>query len=151
MMMLSTLAFAALTLAGPQDSQAMTPDERLRQKIAGLMQKLDTDKDGVISRAEAGKMWPKLEPADENGDGGVTAKELYEAWSGDNKALTTNDPISERVDAVFTRCDKNEDGYLTKDEAGRLWARIVGADTDGDGKVNKKEVYTYWKEKVGAS
>ena len=52
MMMLSTLAFAALTLAGPQDSQALTPDEGLRRKIAGLMQKLDTDKDGVISYNE---------------------------------------------------------------------------------------------------
>ena len=140
---LSTLA--ALFLVTSADAQP-APTDALREKIDGLMQKFDKNEDGQISKSEAGRMWPKLVKADANRDGGVTSKEMYDAWSGGG-ALFDEDPIMQRVDGLFARFDKNEDGMLTKEEAGRLWPRIVGADTDGDGKVNKKDVYKHWTKK----
>ena len=145
MMKLTTLALATLALTAPVDAQPSL-DDGLREKIAGMMEKFDKNEDGQISKAEAGRMWSKLAKADANRDGGVTPKELYDAWSGGG-ALFDEDPIMQRVDGLFARFDKNEDGLLTKEEAGRLWPRIVGADTDGDGKVNKKDVYKHWTKK----
>lgn len=43
---------------------------------ARLFAKLDTNKDGKISKEEAGKLWDRLSKADANKDGFVTREEL---------------------------------------------------------------------------
>jgi hypothetical protein len=43
--------------------------------------------------------------------------------------------------ARFQKADKNNDGFLTKDEVGaERWERIKVADANGDGKVTKSEM-----------
>ncbi len=43
--------------------------------------------------------------------------------------------------AHFQKADKNNDGFLTKDEVGaERWERIKVADANGDGKVTKPEM-----------
>ena len=43
---------------------------------AKIFEKLDTNKDGKITEAEAGKRWARLSKADANKDGAVTKAEL---------------------------------------------------------------------------
>jgi hypothetical protein len=41
----------------------------------------------------------------------------------------------------FQRADKNNDGFLTRDEVGdKRWERIKVADSNGDGKVTEAEI-----------
>lgn len=57
-----------------------TTNEAMAQKrgarIGKIFQKLDTNKDGKITEAEAGKAWARLSKADANKDGAVTKAEL---------------------------------------------------------------------------
>ena len=49
---------------------------------ARIFAKLDTNKDGKISKAEAGDKWARLGKADANKDGFVTKEELKAAHKG---------------------------------------------------------------------
>jgi len=44
------------------------------------------------------------------------------------------------VEATFRRLDRNNDGFLTEQEAGPIWTRIKDGDKDKDGKVSLEEV-----------
>ena len=74
-----------------------------------------------------------LERADANGDGTITAAEFTDARA-----------------KMFTRLDRDNDGYLTKDDTPRLALRRSGngermqgmmlmLDKDGDGKISRDE------------
>ena len=74
-----------------------------------------------------------LERADANGDGTITAAEFTDARA-----------------KMFTRLDRNNDGYLTKDDTPRLALRRSGngermqdmllmLDKDGDGRISRDE------------
>lgn len=43
------------------------------------------------------------------------------------------------VDAVFRRLDRDRDGFVTAAEAGAMWDRVSGADSNGDGKISLEE------------
>jgi len=58
------------------------------------------------------------------------------------------DRVRERVAALMTRCDADEDGAITEAEAGKVWARISTADADEDGKVTGLELYKAWGGEV---
>jgi len=68
-------------LGGLLGSTALAGDDALKEKIAGLLEKFDSNKDGAISEEEAGKFWKRLARADFDKDGKVTGKEMYIAWS----------------------------------------------------------------------
>jgi hypothetical protein len=68
-------------LGGLLGSTALAGDDALKEKIEGLLDKFDSNKDGAISEEEAGKFWKRLARADFNEDGKVTGKEMYIAWS----------------------------------------------------------------------
>jgi Ca2+-binding EF-hand superfamily protein len=92
---------------------------------------------GLAARAVAGPRKPDytdmLARADANKDGTITRAEFTDARA-----------------RLFTRMDRNGDGYLTKDDAPRFSLRggdgkdriaqaIVLLDKDGDGKVSRAE------------
>ena len=71
---LLTIALAgSCLLAFSTDAMAQ---RRGPKRIARIFAKLDTNKDGKISKAEAGKRWRRLGKADANKDGAVTKAEL---------------------------------------------------------------------------
>lgn len=48
------------------------------------------------------------------------------------------------IEAAFQRLDRSQDGFITQDEAGAFWARIVDADTDKDGRVSLEEAKSFF-------
>lgn len=60
--------------------------------------------------------------------------------SGEHSAKTPEER-AQHAAARFQKADKNNDGFLTKDEVGdKRWERIKVADTNNDGKVSKAEM-----------
>jgi Ca2+-binding EF-hand superfamily protein len=119
---------------------------------------LDTDGNGSISQAEAGKWWPLLAPADTDGNGEVSQAEFDAAIAagklpappaggpgkggpgtpGGNHGGPSGTAIA---DQLFDKLDTDKSGFL---EAGEVpepfWSELLKkADTDGDGKVSKAE------------
>jgi hypothetical protein len=100
-------------------------------KRAGMIERLDTNKDGNLTTEEARAGGDaQLKRLDRNGDGVVTADE------------------SPRM---FERPDANGDGKITAAELGDVAAaRLMRADKDGDGTLTQTERDTAkaeWKEK----
>jgi len=93
--------------------------EQLRQKIEAEIRRLDADSDGTVTEVEAlarfGWNWNKFNKPDSS---------------------TPEAVADRRSAALLTELDKNSDGFLTFDEAGRLlrneWARIDVKDPDVD-------------------
>jgi hypothetical protein len=48
------------------------------------------------------------------------------------------------VAATFRRLDRNNDGFVTEEEAGVLWNRIKAADANGDGKLTLEEATKFF-------
>ncbi|MDX1934456.1 MAG: redoxin family protein [Capsulimonadales bacterium] len=48
------------------------------------------------------------------------------------------------LEAIFGGLDKDRDGFVTESEAPRLWARIRGADANGDGRLSLEEAKTFF-------
>ena len=46
----------------------------------------------------------------------------------------------------FESKDKNNDGFLTKDEVGDHWDHLKVADANKDGKISKAELEQAWKD-----
>ncbi len=113
-------------------------DVEVKKRVEGVLARMDKDKDGTITKDEAGDFWARIASTDADKDGKVTAREMYAAWAKDV------DPVAQRIEGLLTRFDKDKDGVLTQAEAGELWARIVTTDADKDGKVTKMEMYAAW-------
>jgi len=100
-----------------------------------VFDRLDADKDGKLSAAEAAAAGTaraaQIMAADANNDGFVTLDEL-KAYARQQQATS-----------MFSRLDKNNDGSLDAAELGRKGARLLAADKDGDGKVTLQEL-TDW-------
>ena len=65
---------------------------------------------------------------------------------GDHSAMTPEQK-AQRAAEHFAKADKNNDGFLTKDEVGdRRWEHIKVADTNNDGKVSLAEMQQAHKD-----
>ncbi|GLK80383.1 EF-hand domain-containing protein [Methylopila turkensis] len=146
---------AALALtplaAVAQPADSMTRSERIEKRTKGMekrFERLDVDKDGVLTREEAQAPLTKVfARMDKDGDGVLSAEEIKTlraaaekrlAKRGDDKRGDDERPRA-RKDR-FERADKDRDGKITRDEflaQGLPWFRR--ADRDGDGKVTKAE------------
>ncbi len=126
-------------------------------KIDALLRRLDTNKDGKISRDEAaGRPLAKaFDSLDKNKDGYLDRTELA-AWvqrigAGANKADKGQPgagPAARNALPDFDALDKNADGRLTREELkGTTWAELFDKiDTNKDGKIDRKEFETYVKQ-----
>lgn len=79
---LTTLAgFCLMTMASSLSAQPGAVDD-VQDRIDALLERLDSNDDGAISKEEAGpRFWTRLSKADANKDGKVTEKEMKAAWS----------------------------------------------------------------------
>jgi hypothetical protein len=112
----------------------------------------DTDRNGVLSRAEVDRGLPGIAPrfneVDRNRDGNLSPDELR-TWSANKKSA---DRKSEGGFAEhFRRADANSDGALTRAEVDkalpRLGAKFDRIDANGDGKLTQDELRRYFDSK----
>ncbi len=116
----------SVALAGPHG-----PGHR-GKNFEALFEKLDTNKDGKLSRAEFGAHRARLfERADANKDQIITLEEMKQA----GKAMR-DEHRAER----FAKLDKNGDGNVSKTEAGHMPERRFNHfDSNRDGTISASE------------
>jgi len=94
-----------------------------------ILERVDTDKDGKISKAEfdaeGSKLFAKL---DENGDGKIASNEMpqrhwarfgghmFDRMDADHDGQVTKAEFQAAGEKMFQRMDKNGDGIIEKDE-----------------------------------
>ena len=138
MMQIRTLAVVATVLAsGPAGAQ----DSRFARA--------DTDRNGVLSRAEVDRALPGMAPhfneIDRNRDGSLSPDELR-SWSGSRKAEKRQGEggFAEH----FRRADANGDGVLSRAEVDkalpRLGSKFDRIDANRDGKLTPDELRRYF-------
>jgi Ca2+-binding EF-hand superfamily protein len=112
----------------------------------------DTDRNGVLSRAEVDRGLPGVAPRfndiDRNRDGNLSPDELR-SWSASRKA---GEGKGEGGFAdYFRRADANGDGALTRAEADkalpRVGAKFDRIDANHDGKLSQDELRRYFDAK----
>lgn len=120
------LAFAASAQDDPLDGP---PEDR----AAMMIERIDTDGDGAISRAEMeAHHAARFEAADTNNDGGISFEEMQAAR--ERRA-------AEHAQRMFARMDANGDGVITPDEQGeREHDPFARLDADGDGLITADEL-----------
>lgn len=136
-------------------SDVEAKDPEADRVVAGLLERMDSDKDGRISRNEArGPLKEHFDVLDANGDGDLDRTELRRAAARflanrRNQASSPREPPGPDFDSL----DRNADGRLTRDElrGTALDSRFDAIDTNRDGKVDPKEFAAYLKHRAGAS
>lgn len=128
---------------------------RFKEKLARVMADLDTDKDGALSREEAGEHWiaRKFDKIDADADGTITTEELAamkgrHGKRGHGKAMKTPE---ERAQKKLARFDADGDGAITAAELGdhRMAGKFAAIDTDGDGRLVEAELVAWAREHGG--
>jgi Ca2+-binding EF-hand superfamily protein len=140
---LTLLPLLALALVDPA---AAAQTSRREQMIQRLMDRLDTNHDGAVTRAEAeAAQRDRFESLDSNGDGAVSSEEFmaYEPEIGRMPVDATK--RAAWLQKRFKRLDRDNDGKVTEAEFLALGSRrFAAADADGDGRVTAEELRTRW-------
>jgi len=121
--------------------------------VAKMMERLDTNKDGKISRDEAqGPLAQAFDRIDANKDGFLDKKELEEAGARFRARQAAQGGKEGRAAAVpagpdFDALDADADGRLDRAEVkGKPFAdQFDKIDTNKDGKLDRKEFEAYFK------
>lgn len=128
-----------------QGGPADTPEARHAKHLAEWLQRVDTNHDNQISKAEAQSYAPWLakhfDEADSNHDGLISAAELQAFHSA--QAAKWHDKIEQHRTKEFEQADANHDGKLTLQEWlaykphhhgfwHRLWSGLFGHHHRGD-------------------
>ncbi len=109
-----------------------------------LMDRVDTNKDGVVTQQEIEAFHKqRFVAADANGDGTLTQDEFLTAESRDDVRRQTR---QSRMTNMFQSLDQNGDGLLNQAEAQTMATeRFKRLDTNGDGKITQDEVQAKWR------
>ena len=111
------LLIASPALAAPGDTPSPAPNtDRPSRANSGIM-RYDTNKDGVVDRAEwkAGQE-ARFKRLDANNDGKLTQDELFARTPAVGNSVLPSDRQVERQSAYFQRVDANKDGVVTLEE-----------------------------------
>ena len=136
------LLVAGPALAAPDDPPAAAekPDRASNSVPRGLM-RYDTNKDGVVDRAEwkAGQE-ARFKRLDTNGDGKLTQDELFAGTPAIGNSVLPTDRQVQRQSTYFQLLDADKDGVVTLAEfmaqADRNFARC---DINKDGRIDTAE------------
>lgn len=123
-------------------------------QVRDIMDRMDTNKDGTISKSEAkGPILQNFERIDRNKDGFIDSRELAQfvrdsgglgmrGKMGDGRFAPPTNPYD------FDALDANADGRLTKEEIKKTpWAdKFEEIDVNKDGKLSKKEWEAFLKK-----
>lgn len=132
-MKLAAAAFAVLIsgLALPGAVQAQTTP------IAALIDRLDSDGDGIVSRDEIAAARERLfERLDANGDGNLDAGEIDALRDA---IMDRAVAMQARLGSQLRRMDANGDGTISAEEFRTRTLLFDLADRDGDGKLSPAE------------
>lgn len=107
-----------------------------------LLSALDTDHDGVISEGERAAAPQSLARLDRNSDGKLTAEELRPAFGPGGPARGSGGEAgAPGMTAMLMRFDANGDGVLDSSEVpGRMQGIFGRGDRNQDGKLTRDEV-----------
>jgi hypothetical protein len=124
-------ALSGIAVASAQPGEAREPRQEGKRgaRAAQHFQKLDTNGDKVVSRAELlSRITERFDGADINKDGTVTPEE---------RKLGKQKWAEER----FSKADANKDGALSSEELpGRLAKKLQKLDANQDGKLTREEL-----------
>jgi Ca2+-binding EF-hand superfamily protein len=132
----------------------------LDKAVARMLERMDTNKDGKISRAEAqGPLAKFFDELDQNKDGYLDKTELRRAAARFQAQNAKNPPSKGNEEKAkppaprfpdFDALDRNADGRLTRAEVeGTPIADIFDEiDTKKNGKIDRQEYEAYWKKKL---
>lgn len=131
-----TLSIALMTASFSGIATAEQADTGRRgAKAAGLMERIDANADGKISRDELAVLIDKRgSKIDANEDGQISEAELIKALPDAQKDIP--------VERVMAKLDTDGDGILTTAEmnAPKIDKMFERLDTDGDGAITMAEV-----------
>jgi Ca2+-binding EF-hand superfamily protein len=135
-------------------------DQGAQQLAARMLQKMDANHDGKISREEAqGPLARIFDQLDLNKDGFLDRRELDRAAArlqgqmgkkGPGKGAGGKEMAQAMRIPDFDALDRNADGRLTREEVkGSALADIFDQiDSNKDGKIDRDEFDEYWKKKL---
>jgi hypothetical protein len=116
---------------------------------ARRLRAMDTDNDGVITRAEWQGTAQSFRQQDANHDGVLSGQELLpRAGASGNSPDRSR---REQLYARFERADRNGDGRVARDEWTGTTAAFKRMDENGDGMVTREEFTTVSERSVGTS
>jgi Ca2+-binding EF-hand superfamily protein len=136
-------------------STAKPLDPEVERMVDNFLLRMDTDKDGKISRAEArNRLAASFDLLDTNKDGFLDRDELRRAAerfrAGNVGGAGLNRPRNPEPEGPdFDSLDLNADGRLTREELkGTPFAAVFDEiDTNKDGKIDPKEFKAYLRKK----
>lgn len=142
---------------GDETNRPANPsDPQIERLVTNFLARMDTNKDGKISKAEAiGQLAANFDLVDTNKDGFLDKDELRRFAerfrAGNMGALGRNGRTNPEADGPdFDSLDLNADGRLTRAELkGTSFAAVFDEiDTNRDGKIDPKEFKAYLKKKA---
>jgi Ca2+-binding EF-hand superfamily protein len=150
--------FEADAKASTKPSTNPSTKPEVEQRVTQILERLDTNRDGKISREEAkGPLANQFDRLDTNRDGYLDKSELrraVERFMAGNKGGpgrgADQQPITpQNRGPDFDALDRNADGRLTREElqGTPFAAEFDKIDTNKDGKIDRKEFTAYLKKK----
>lgn len=155
------VVFLATAAVGADEKPASKVKEETNaavdRMVANILERMDTNKDGKISRQEAkGRIAENFDRLDTNKDGYLDKDELrrvarimVENWAkaepsktGDSKKPEAGEAAVERIlQNLLERMDANKDGNISREEAkGKIAENFDRIDANKDGFLDKDEL-----------
>ena len=137
---LLVLALPALAAPGDTPAAPAAPAALPAREPSGVM-RYDTNKDGVVDRAEwtAGQQ-ARFKRLDTNNDGKLTQDELFARTPAAGNSVLPSDRQAQRQSAYFQRLDTDKDGVVTLAEFMALGERnFARCDINKDGRIDTAE------------